>query len=114
MAKSKAGVGVQYADDTPDTPGPTTAPPVWRLKVRALQVGYYEHIRRRVGDVFSIERPQDFSAVWMQEVGASTPERITTGTQALRQMHDETMRDRAPSLITPGDDRDLDVLGTPS
>ena len=66
------------------------------IKVRATQMGYYDHARRRVGDVFVIANEQAFSSRWMERVGANEPERTTTATQALRQQHDEIIASRTP------------------
>jgi hypothetical protein len=61
------------------------------VKVEALQTGFYGLKRRRVGDVFVVTDPSDFSAKWMKPVDGSTPESITTGNQELARMHDETL-----------------------
>lgn len=49
------------------------------MKVRALGdagmwVGFYNHIRRRGGDVFTLINPKDFSKKWMEEVNPAAPE----------------------------------------
>lgn len=82
------------------------------VKVMATAVGYYDHKRRRVGDVFVISgekyeadvlwppTPKDhpmagqvrfkkgdlkfFSSRWMERVAASTPERETSAPEALK------------------------------
>lgn len=62
------------------------------IKVKATQLGYYEHKRRRAGDVFVliplkdkngnvITARQQFSKKWMEVVPASTPERVSTMTR---------------------------------
>jgi hypothetical protein len=79
---------------------PTTAP----QKVRAIRLGYYDHVRRRVGDVFTIQA-RAFSAVWMEHVDPNTPERLTTGAQDLRRQHDEILSGRAPSHDDDGSAR---------
>lgn len=61
------------------------------IKVRATQVGYYDHARRREGDVFIIANEQAFSARWMERVDPRTRERLTTAPQALQQKHDEIL-----------------------
>jgi hypothetical protein len=46
------------------------------MKVRATQVGYYEHMRRfpadyahfRAGEVFTLKKDEDYSAKWMEIV----------------------------------------------
>jgi hypothetical protein len=75
------------------------------LKVRALQVGYYGEKRRRVDDIFVLEDAKHFSATWMAYVDPNTPERITTGQQALRQQHDEMIAAKIqPGMQTGRDD----------
>lgn len=73
----------------PRTPAP--AEKTHPIKVRAKELGYYDHARRREGDVFIIANEQAFSAKWMERVDAATPERMTTANQALRQKHDEIL-----------------------
>lgn len=81
MAKGKA-----TAPEGQDTPTPR--------RVRATQMGYYDHIRRREGDVFTIHKMQDYSANWMEFVSKSTPEKITTGLEDLRAQHDRELATR--------------------
>jgi len=64
-------------------------------KVRALRLGYYDLKRRRIGDVFRISDPAHFSERWMTRVPPNTPERITTGREALKQFHDGVIATRA-------------------
>lgn len=66
------------------------------IKVRATRMGYYDHARRREGDVFHIATMHDFSANWMELVDPATPERVTTAKQALEQQHDEILAGRTP------------------
>lgn len=74
------------------------------IKVRATKMGYYDHARRREGDVFTLKpiegavkdsdgrnvkkkfftAREQFSPNWMEEVKMSTPEKITTAPEALR------------------------------
>jgi hypothetical protein len=86
-----------------------------RIRVRAIRLGYYDEIRRREGDVFTIANEQAFSETWMQRVDPHTPERVTTGAQALRKFHDEEMRAKAPGgMLTDAEEPtatgDLDPL----
>jgi len=81
-------------------PKPATAQTTSGIKVRATQTGYYDHARRREGDVFLIASARDFSEKWMEDVDPRTPERLTTGDQELRKKHDEIMRDRMPAKGT--------------
>jgi hypothetical protein len=53
------------------------------MKVRATQTGFYDNLRRRVGDVFTIQSEQEFSSRWMVRVDPSTPEKVTTSQAAL-------------------------------
>lgn len=74
-------------------PEPPTAPrPV---KVRALRMCYYDHARRREGDVFYIEGMHHFSKTGAMElVDDGTPEKLTTSAQAIKQAHDEILAGR--------------------
>lgn len=72
-----------------------------KLRVRATEVGYYNHIRRRVGDVFDLVGViledgtlDSFSPRWMEAVSPKTEEKITTGVQELRRQHDEILATR--------------------
>src|SRR6266545_1643270 len=73
---------------TPTATG--TAP----LKVRATAIGYFEHLRRRVGDVFLIPDDSYFSNKWMERVDPRSPEKVSTLPEALRQQHDEILASR--------------------
>lgn len=80
----------------PLTSDPAPALPAsGRVKVQAVKAGYYGHIRRRPGDVFSIEQPSEFSRIWMQVVDPDEPDRITLGTQAIREDHDQRLTQKA-------------------
>lgn len=96
------------------------------VAVKATKLGYYDDIRRRTGDVFRIRAPyesvnedgetitiDEYSTNWMEPVDASTPERITTGTEDLRRQHDEILRARSPQQLTRDDHPtgSADVLG---
>ena len=114
---------------TPPTARPSEQPPVSRLsigrtrqaapvpdtrlapvRVQATKKGFYQHKRRRVGDVFTIPAMTHFSKAWMIVVPDHTPERITTGAQDLQQQHDEILgakfnRAAATSgIVGPSDD----------
>lgn len=75
------------------------------VKVQATDMGYYDHVRRRPGDVFVIDAA-DFSPKWMVRVEATTPEHVTTAQQALTQQHRDTVAGRAAPPLT-GTDRDV-------
>lgn len=61
------------------------------IKVVATMTGYYDHVRRREGDVFIIANERAFSARWMEKVGARTPESVSTSQQAIQKAHDEIL-----------------------
>jgi len=65
------------------------APRATGIKVRATQLGYYDHTRRRIGDVFMIHSEQDFSTRWMERVPSSTPEKVTSMTEALKRQQQD-------------------------
>jgi hypothetical protein len=79
------------------------ARPGVKFKVRALRMGYYDHIRRREGDVFlyTMGPKETKLPSWVERVSDRTPERVTTGVQELRQKHDEILQSRMPSQGTP-------------
>lgn len=131
MAKAKAAAAKkrpparpaarQRNDDVTRSTGPAghaTAPwsggPVRRgeaIKVRATKLGYYDHKRQRIGDVFRISSMDVFSEKWMELVDPTTPNRTTTGNQALRQHHDETLAARHSARKGGGATGAADVLG---
>lgn len=92
------------------------------IKVRATKVCYYDNMRRRIGDVFTISdekfpsgprqgQVKEFSSKYMELVDARTPEKITTGAEVLKQAHDEILGGRkietdapAPRALGTGDD----------
>jgi hypothetical protein len=41
------------------------------IKVRAKQLGYYDHLRRKEGIEFSIAKPEHFSERWMEKIDPS-------------------------------------------
>lgn len=77
--------------------------PGLKVKVRATRMGYYDHVRRREGDVFiyTMGLKETKLPSWVERTDPRTPERITTGVQELRQKHDEILRDRNPAGGTP-------------
>lgn len=78
------------------------------VRVRAVQKGYYGEARRRIGDVFTLEKPEDFSDAdtggWMERVHPETPERVTTGQQEIRQKHDEIIAGKKQDGLQVGPD----------
>ena len=83
------------------------------FKVRALQMGYYEHMRRRVGDVFVIQSEQEFSTRWMERVSDHTPERVTGANAAIRQQHDGILSGEVSRASVLGDDTPPDTDANP-
>lgn len=69
------------------------------IKVMATQMGYYDHVRRRPGDVFLIPERM-YSKKWMEMVDRRVAERITTVEESLRKQHDDILAlkygDKAP------------------
>lgn len=72
--------------------------------VQATQMGYYDHTRRRPGDVFLIRSPytdkdgveiDEFSERWMRDAPKGTRRRITTANQAIAQANQTTRELRA-------------------
>lgn len=103
-----------------------------RIKVRATQAGYYDHARRRPGDVFTIDgalleedvlqgkkvvrKKGDvaaFSKRWMERVDDDEREHISTGADALREQNQELLaaRRRGEALPVPGAGPDDNPLG---
>lgn len=95
-----------------------TPAPAGRIKVEATQTGYYDHARRRPGDVFTIDGTQDadgnviaFADVWMKRVDERTPERMTLGNQEIARKN-AAVRDMrfgggsAPMPLSSGGDDD--------
>jgi hypothetical protein len=107
MAKSHAALPTHRAptpiniEPTPAASAPTVSAPK-RLKVRAIEVGYYEHRRIRLGDVFVLSDARHFTSRWMERVDAATPEKITTGREALATEHRGIMQ-RAAGIPTDVD-----------
>ena len=60
------------------------------MKVQAIQLGYYDNRRRRVGEVFSIKDEVEFSSKWMKKVDEDKPVEKAVAT-------DESRKPVAPS-----------------
>lgn len=71
-----------------------------RVKVQATRMGFHDLKRRRPGDVFMVRR-KDINPSWMREVSAGTPERQTTGNQALKRHHDVAIEAKLTGGIMP-------------
>lgn len=64
------------------------------LMVRAIADGYYDHGRRRPGDVFALEFPHHYSAKWMEWVDPNTPEQFKGPNAAIAEQHDQILADK--------------------
>lgn len=104
VAKPAAHVG-------PSVKAPAVPPPGIKGKIDnshvgkrvvATKLGYYNHKRTRPGDVFTIVDGQPFSARWMAFVDKRTPEKITTGMDAIQRHHDEVLEARRTGGPMPG------------
>jgi len=84
---------------------PASAPRTRGIRVRATQLGYYDHVRRRPGDVFTIRSEQEFASVWMEKVDPRTPERVTTAANALREEHERlrALKEQGSPIVGPDD-----------
>lgn len=81
------------------------APAPKPFKVRAIQLGYYDNVRRRVGNVFTIQSEQEFSERWMVRVPEHTPESVSGPNAAIRQAHDDILAGASrPGILTDPDD----------
>lgn len=79
------------------------APPdVGGIRVRATKTCYYDDIRRREGDVFTIADESAFSELYMERVDPATPERLTTGKDVLQQQHDEMLATKMGAPLPTG------------
>lgn len=58
------------------------------MRVRATARGFYGQRLRRIGDVFTLERPEEFSDRWMVPVPPATPESSTSAQRAMKAEHD--------------------------
>jgi hypothetical protein len=66
-----------------------------RVKVRATRLGYYDHARRREGDVFVMDEHQVATHSWVERVPSNTPESISTSQDAINLAHDELLAAKA-------------------
>lgn|SRR5512138_845629 len=102
------------AKKQPQNPAPPQTAPkkkTTRMRVVATKTGYYDHARRRAGDVFDIEAA-DFSDAdrtekngqpappgWMRRVDASTELSHSTAQDEINRQHDETLAARASAAV---------------
>lgn len=120
----------KMVNPTPDVVAPEapTAPATRRnrapkgatagVKVRATHVGYYGEARRRIGDVFRLARPEDFSPTWMELASAAETEHTTSGPSHLAAQNAEGIeakrRPGGPAYDPTGATGDQDPLGDDS
>lgn len=105
------------ADRVPGRPATGPLPGTDRIRVRATQVGYYDHARRRLGDVFDLHDQAHFSSRWMEYVDEAEPLKVTGPNEALRKRHDEILGGKvtestaaSPGILT-GPEEDENPLG---
>lgn len=100
------------ATDLPTEPvsAPASAPAP--MRVRATQLGFYSMRRRRVGDVFTLRQPSDFSPVWMVRAD-DAPETETTVRDAQRKQHAAILSgiELQPNAADPVEDDEDDDEG---
>lgn len=77
---------------------------VTRVRVVATKTGYYDHARRREGDVFDIDAA-DFSDAdgekyqgWMRKVAATEELSISTSQDEINRQHDELLAMKAGTV----------------
>lgn len=71
------------------------------LKVRATRVGYYDNIRRREGDTFTIKSEQEKGS-WMEYENANVADKTTTGQEAINKQNAELLSERMQQKATGG------------
>lgn len=81
---------------------PAAAAAAGPFKVRATKTGYYGEMRRRPGDVFILTDPKMFSDKWMERVGPGTAEKVSTSGDALREFHDEALKQKVNDATGAG------------
>jgi len=76
------------------------------MRVRATRLGYYEHVRRFVGDVFILLDESQFSKKWMEKVSeevetktSSRAEYKMASVSALSQIQPESILPAGQSVI---------------
>lgn len=107
--RETARVKELLADEDRERTAAPPRPPGKPIKVRATKLGFYNNLRRREGDVFVLRDSNQFSKKWMEEVPASTPNRVTTGNQDLKRQHDETIGQTFGKVNVPHPDAPLDL-----
>lgn len=74
-----------------DRPAAPASPRSDRVRVRAKRMSYYDHKRRRVGDVFDLLDARHFNEKLHERVAARTALRTTTSRQVLAEAHDDVL-----------------------
>lgn len=91
MGKQRVRTATEVVDAK--TPKAPAVEKPHRIKVRALQVGYYGEKLRRIGDVFYLnDHRQLASTPWMESADRNTPLKETSHGEVLRNHHDEIAR----------------------
>ena len=95
-------------------PAPAQTAPIpkkQRMRVVATKTGYYDHARRREGDVFDIEAAHFSDADrtekdgrpvppgWMRKVASSTELSHSTAQDEINRQHDELLAARAGNAV---------------
>jgi len=108
---AKVGASVRAPNAPPEIATKPRKAEAARIKVEAVQVGYYDHKRLRIGDVFTIDGTrfpeghkqageiQAFSKRWMKLADPSAPESTTTPNQAIRREHDAILSGATPNVV---------------
>lgn len=68
------------------------------MQVRALDTGYYEHKRRREGDLFDLRDEKDFSEKWMEAVDGAP----VTKPVVKEEPTEEVVAEEQPQVPTSG------------
>ena len=71
-----------------------------RVKVQKGRMGYYNHKRRKAGDIFDLKKDGDFSKKWMERVPDDTelyakPHNVRVDPNELEEVRDRTVDDNA-------------------
>lgn len=89
------------------TPGKIPVAGRPNLKVRAKELLYYNHMRRRDGDVFTLVAEADFNPDVMEYVDGRTPDRVTGAQAALDEVNQQEAarkRNKTADVIGADDD----------
>lgn len=72
------------------------------FKVVALRMGYYNHVRRREGDVFIVREREHFSEKWMELAHPEAKPSKTGAQAAIQREHDEILGGKVVSKNNQG------------